>query len=73
MLLFPVERCGNVLTDRADPMAAKISICVIVLLIASNFLQAVNLPLGIIGHEESTILVILNSLRLLKNRHPSQS
>ncbi len=42
------------------------SISVIVLLIASNFLQAVGLPLGVIGHEGSTILVILNSLRLLK-------
>ena len=42
------------------------SISVIVLLIASNFLQAVDLPLGVIGHEGSTILVILNSLRLLK-------
>ncbi|MEH7180222.1 heavy metal translocating P-type ATPase [Neobacillus vireti] len=42
------------------------SISVIVFLIASNFLQAVDLPLGVIGHEGSTILVILNSLRLLK-------
>ena len=42
------------------------SISVIVFLISSNFLQAVNLPLGVIGHEGSTILVILNSLRLLK-------
>ena len=42
------------------------SISVIVLLIASNFLQTVDLPLGVIGHEGSTILVILNSLKLLK-------
>ena len=42
------------------------SISVIILLIVSNFLQAVDLPLGVIGHEGSTILVILNSLRLLK-------
>lgn len=42
------------------------SITVIVLLICSNFLQAINLPLGVIGHEGSTILVILNGLRLLK-------
>jgi Cd2+/Zn2+-exporting ATPase len=42
------------------------SICIIVILISSNFLQAVDLPLGVIGHEGSTILVILNSLRLLK-------
>lgn len=43
------------------------SILVIVLLIASNFMQGLSLPLGVIGHEGSTILVILNGLRLLKN------
>ena len=42
------------------------SITVIMLLIASNFLQFLDLPYGVIGHEGSTILVILNSLRLLK-------
>ncbi|WP_062107285.1 heavy metal translocating P-type ATPase [Bacillus niameyensis] len=43
------------------------SIGVIILLIISNFLQFLDLPFGVIGHEGSTILVILNSLRLLKN------
>lgn len=43
------------------------SIGVIMLLIASNFLQFVDLPFGVIAHEGSTILVILNSLRLLKS------
>nr|WP_235858326.1 heavy metal translocating P-type ATPase [Sutcliffiella cohnii] len=42
------------------------SITVIMLLIASNFLQIIDLPFGVIGHEGSTILVILNGLRLLK-------
>jgi Cd2+/Zn2+-exporting ATPase len=41
------------------------SLCVIVLLIASNFLQFLTLPLGVVGHEGSTILVILNGLRML--------
>ncbi|MGV3466383.1 MAG: heavy metal translocating P-type ATPase [Heyndrickxia sp.] len=41
------------------------SISVIVILIASNFLEFLNLPLGVVGHEGSTILVILNSLRCL--------
>ena len=41
------------------------SIAVIVTLIISNFLQIVNLPFGVIGHEGSTILVILNGLRML--------
>lgn len=39
---------------------------VILLLVLSNFFQIVNLPLGVIGHEGSTILVILNGLRMLK-------
>ncbi|RHW41560.1 cadmium-translocating P-type ATPase [Neobacillus notoginsengisoli] len=43
------------------------SILVIMVLIASNFLQLLDLPYGVIGHEGSTILVILNSLRLLKS------
>ncbi|WP_424511376.1 heavy metal translocating P-type ATPase [Scopulibacillus darangshiensis] len=38
----------------------------ILLLIASNFLQVLSLPVGVIGHEGSTILVILNGLRLLR-------
>ncbi|MGX7201019.1 cadmium-translocating P-type ATPase [Enterococcus plantarum] len=49
---------------------------VIVLLILSNFFQMINLPLGVIGHEGSTILVILNGLRMLKTipneRHVSK-
>ncbi|GGD26513.1 heavy metal translocating P-type ATPase [Pontibacillus salipaludis] len=43
------------------------SILVIMLLIISNFLQFLNLPLGVVGHEGSTILVILNGLRLLRS------
>ncbi|GGF24779.1 ATPase [Halobacillus andaensis] len=42
------------------------SISIIMLLIISNFLQVLDLPLGVIGHEGSTILVILNGLRLLR-------
>lgn len=42
------------------------SVSVILLLIAANFAQSLTLPLGVIGHEGSTILVILNGLRLLK-------
>ncbi|KGL39543.1 cadmium-translocating P-type ATPase [Listeria sp. SHR_NRA_18] len=42
------------------------SIGVILLLILSNFLQVINLPFGVIGHEGSTILVILNGLRMLR-------
>ncbi|MNJ37871.1 Zinc-transporting ATPase [compost metagenome] len=39
---------------------------VISLLVATNFIQGIPLPLGVVGHEGSTILVILNGLRLLR-------
>src|SRR5690625_1926827 len=42
------------------------SLAVIILLIISNIFQVSELPLGVIGHEGSTILVILNGLRLLR-------
>ncbi|RCX12798.1 Cd2+/Zn2+-exporting ATPase [Fontibacillus phaseoli] len=38
----------------------------IMLLITGNFIQDIPLPLGVVGHEGSTILVILNGLRLLR-------
>ncbi|MGY3778975.1 heavy metal translocating P-type ATPase [Isobaculum melis] len=41
------------------------AIAVIICLITANLFQFVNLPLGVVGHEGSTILVILNGLRLL--------
>lgn len=43
------------------------AITMILTLIAANFIQGVALPLGVIGHEGSTILVILNGLRLLRS------
>jgi len=42
------------------------AITVILLLLISNVFGLIKLPLGVIGHEGSTIIVILNSLRLLK-------
>ncbi|EIT86136.1 heavy metal translocating P-type ATPase [Fictibacillus macauensis ZFHKF-1] len=42
------------------------SSAVIVGLIIATLTQQMNLPLGVIGHEGSTILVIMNGLRLLK-------
>ncbi|MEN2768259.1 heavy metal translocating P-type ATPase [Ornithinibacillus xuwenensis] len=42
------------------------SISVIAILLITNYVQALDLPLGVVGHEGSTILVILNGLRLLK-------
>jgi Cd2+/Zn2+-exporting ATPase len=42
------------------------SILVIVSLMISNVFGLVELPQGVLAHELSTIIVILNSLRLLK-------
>jgi Cd2+/Zn2+-exporting ATPase len=36
------------------------------LLLTANFTGNINLPLGVIGHEGSTVLVILSGLRLLR-------
>ncbi|WP_016949565.1 heavy metal translocating P-type ATPase [Anabaena sp. PCC 7108] len=38
----------------------------IVLLLIGNFFGNINLPMGVIGHEGSTVLVTLSGLRLLK-------
>jgi Zn2+/Cd2+-exporting ATPase len=37
------------------------------LLIAINFAGNITLPIGVVGHEGSTVLVILSGLRLLRN------
>ncbi|RKD69684.1 Cd2+/Zn2+-exporting ATPase [Sinobaca qinghaiensis] len=42
------------------------SVSVILLLVILNFAQTISIPFGVIGHEGSTILVILNGLRMLK-------
>lgn len=39
----------------------------IVLLLAANFLGNITMPLGVIGHEGSTVIVTLSGLRLLRN------
>ncbi|GGI66139.1 heavy metal translocating P-type ATPase [Enterococcus alcedinis] len=43
------------------------SVTVILTLIILNLMQKLTIPLAVIGHEGSTILVILNGLRLLKD------
>jgi Cd2+/Zn2+-exporting ATPase len=45
------------------------ALAVIVTLIASALLNIVSLPLGVVGHEGSTVIVVLNGLRLLGYRH----
>lgn len=39
----------------------------IVLLLAANFLGSITMPLGVIGHEGSTVIVTISGLRLLRN------
>jgi Zn2+/Cd2+-exporting ATPase len=48
------------------------AMAVIVTLIASALLNIVSLPLGVVGHEGSTVIVVLNGLRLLGYR-PKQT
>lgn len=43
------------------------SLAVIGVLVASVFLFELPLPLGVVGHEGSTLLVVLNGLRLLRS------
>lgn len=44
------------------------SVGVIVILVILNLLGLLDLPSGVVAHEGSTILVILNGLRLLRNK-----
>jgi len=53
-------------TTRVVKQNVAFAIAVMFLLILSNFLGNINLPLGVIGHEGSTILVIISGLRLLR-------
>jgi Zn2+/Cd2+-exporting ATPase len=43
------------------------SAAVIVVLIVASFAAALPLPLGVLGHEGSTVIVVLNGLRLLRS------
>jgi Zn2+/Cd2+-exporting ATPase len=42
------------------------ALSLIVLLLIGNFMGGVNMPLGVFGHEGSTVLVTLSGLRLLR-------
>lgn len=72
------------MTDRLEKIAAAIrlgqraqtivkqniafALSFILLLIVANFIGNITLPLGVIGHEGSTVLVTLSGLRLLRNQ-----
>jgi Cd2+/Zn2+-exporting ATPase len=42
------------------------ALAVIITLVISTFLNIISLPLGVVGHEGSTVIVVLNGLRLLR-------
>ncbi len=44
------------------------SVAVIVVLVLATVVRGIPLPLGVVGHEGSTVLVVLNGLRLLGYR-----
>ena len=44
---------------------------VIVVLVILAITGSISLPAGVVGHEGSTILVVLNGLRLLRGRRRS--
>ena len=45
-----------------------ISLSVVLLLVVSALAQKINLTIGVLGHEGSTVVVVLNALRLLSFR-----
>jgi Zn2+/Cd2+-exporting ATPase len=58
------------LSRRADRIVKQnivFALSFIVILLIANFTGNMTLPLGVLGHEGSTVLVILSGLRLLKD------
>ena len=54
-------------TTRVVKQNVTFAVAVMLMLVLSNFFGDINLPLGVIGHEGSTIIVILSGLRLLRS------
>lgn len=53
-------------TSRVVKQNVAFAVAVMILLVLSNFFGTINLPIGVIGHEGSTIIVIISGLRLLR-------
>lgn len=53
-------------TARVIKQNLTFAIGVVLVLVVSNFFGGINLPSGVVGHEGSTLLVILSGLRLLR-------
>jgi Zn2+/Cd2+-exporting ATPase len=54
-------------TQRIIKQNITFALSFIVLLLIGNFIGAINMPLGVFGHEGSTVLVTLSGLRLLRS------
>ena len=59
-------------TRRTIRVNITFALSVIAVLIVSTLLIGIPLPLGVVGHEGSTVIVVLNGLRLLRGRIPSR-
>lgn len=57
-------------TRRTIVQNLAFSLSVIAVLVTSALFVGIPLPLGVVGHEGSTIIVVLNGLRLLRSRLP---
>ena len=53
-------------TNRVIKQNLAFATMVVLTLISLNFIGGINLPEGVVGHEGSTVLVILSGLRLLR-------
>jgi Zn2+/Cd2+-exporting ATPase len=53
-------------TQRIIKQNIVFALACICLLLVSNFMGGINMPLGVFGHEGSTVLVTLSGLRLLR-------
>lgn len=49
-----------------------VAMATVIIMVTTAFLMPISLTLGVIAHEGSTLLVVLNSLRLLKTKLPKQ-
>lgn len=61
------------LANRIIRQNLALSLGSVILLSAAAFAGAIPLTVGVLGHEGSTVLVVLNSLRLLLARFPSDN
>ena len=55
-------------TRRTIRQNLAFSLAVIGILVVATLTRGIPLPLGVVGHEGSTVIVVLNGLRLLRTR-----